>query len=69
MKYAPKSAPESAPESAPRRAKMSAIIERGEHGFYYIRGLPYTFTKRSDGVYCIYAPGCPEDGIEFAKPT
>lgn len=59
-------APKSAPKSAPRSARVSAIATQGEHGFWYIGGTPYTFTRDHNGVFRIYAPGCAEDGLEFA---
>jgi hypothetical protein len=63
MTYAPKSAPKSAPQNAPR---VSGSATQGEHGLWYIAGTQYTYTRRNDGVFLIYAPGCPEDGMEFA---
>lgn len=59
-------APKSAPKSAPRSARVGGTAIQGEHGLWYIPGTPYQYTKRADGVFCIYAPGCEEDGLEFA---
>ena len=67
MTYAPKSAPKSEPKSEPRSTRMTGTAIQGEHGLWYIPGTSYQYTKRSDGVFCIYAPGCDEDGLEFAK--
>jgi hypothetical protein len=64
-----KFAPKSAPESAPRESSITATATRGEHGLWYIRGTAYAFTRSADGVFRIYAPGCEEDGMIFARST
>ena len=61
MQYEPKTTPQ---KQRSQRVGRTAI--QGEHGLWYIPGTPYTYIKRADGVFCIYAPGCPEDGLEFA---
>lgn len=66
MKYAPKSAPQNAPQTAPRSTRITATATQGEHGLWYISGTPYTFTRDTNGTFRIYAPGCAEDGLEYA---
>jgi hypothetical protein len=58
--------PETTPPQ-PRSQRIEGTAVKGEHGLYYIPGTQYRYTRRSDGMYLIYAPGCPEDGLEFAK--
>ena len=67
MKRAPKSAPDPAPQPAPRSTRITGEATRGDHGLWHIKGTHYQFTKNKAGYFCIYAPGCPEDGIEFAR--
>lgn len=52
------------PAEEPHRVRV--VATQGEHGLWYISGTRYQFTKGKDGVFRVYAPGCTEDGIEFA---
>jgi hypothetical protein len=50
-----------------RRITIGSLATRGDHGFWYIAGMPGQYTRNALGEFCIYAPGSPEDGQVYAR--